>query len=125
MARVPRTNLALAGSQKGSEVVGELTADLADVRWTVHVANRKAAWYQWTMALDIPEAAGSKIPRRNAPVTGEQGNHGEDVKECYYYLDSTPTHSYMKCLYKYPQAEFPYKQLLEANAGRPRQEPEF
>ena len=42
----------------------------------------------------------------------EQGNHGEDVKECYYYLDSTPTHSYMKCLYKYPQAEFPYRGLL-------------
>src|SRR5678810_656709 len=41
-------------------------------------------------------------------VSGDQGNHGEDVKECYYYLDSTPTHSYMKCLYKYPQAEFPY-----------------
>ena len=58
-------------------------------------------------------------------LTGNQGNHGEDVKEYYYYLDSTPTHSYMKCLYKYPQAEFPYKQLLEANTGRPRQESEF
>src|SRR5216110_727561 len=58
-------------------------------------------------------------------LTGNQGNHGEDVKEYYYYLDSTPTHSYMKCLYKYPQAAFPYKQLLEANAGRARQEPEF
>jgi hypothetical protein len=58
-------------------------------------------------------------------LTGNQGNHGEDVKEYYYYLDSTPTHSYMKCLYKYPQTEFPYKQLLEANAGRSRQEPEY
>src|SRR5450756_2401932 len=58
-------------------------------------------------------------------LTGDEGNHGEDVKEYYFYLDSTPTHSYMKYLYKYPQAEFPYKQLLEANAGRPRQEPEF
>jgi Mannosylglycerate hydrolase MGH1-like glycoside hydrolase domain len=58
-------------------------------------------------------------------LTGNQGNHGEDVKEYYYYLDSTPTHSYMKCLYKYPQAEFPYKRLLEANAGRSRQEPEY
>jgi hypothetical protein len=60
------------GYNCAGEVVGELTADTADIRWTVHVANRKAAWYQWTMALDIPEAAGSKIPRRNAKVTGDQ-----------------------------------------------------
>jgi hypothetical protein len=58
-------------------------------------------------------------------LTGNQGNHGEDVKEYYYYLDSTPTHSYMKCLYKYPQTEFPYKRLLEANAGRSHQDPEY
>ena len=58
-------------------------------------------------------------------LNGEQGNHGEDVKEIYYYLDSTPTHSYMKCLYKYPQAEFPYKSLREVNAARARTEPEF
>src|SRR5712691_4302080 len=58
-------------------------------------------------------------------VTGEQGNHGEDVKECYYYLDSTPTHSYMKCLYKYPQAEFPYARLLDENRRRTRGDPEF
>jgi hypothetical protein len=51
-------------------------------------------------------------------LTGPQGNHGEDVKEYYYYLDSTPTHSYMKFLYKYPQAEFPYGQLLEENRRR-------
>ena len=58
-------------------------------------------------------------------LTGNQGNHGEDVKEYYYYLDSTPTHSYMKCLYKYPHAEFPYKRLLEANASRSHKEPEY
>src|SRR5712691_8818000 len=58
-------------------------------------------------------------------LTGNQGNHGEDVKECYYYLDSTPTHSYMKCLYKYPQAEFPYRQLIQVNAARTRQDPEY
>jgi len=58
-------------------------------------------------------------------LTGPQGNHGEDVKECYFYLDSTPTHSYMKALYKYPQAEFPYAQLVEANQARTRAEPEF
>src|SRR5215472_6642663 len=46
-------------------------------------------------------------------LTGNEGNHGEDVKECYFYLDSTPTHSYMKYLYKYPQAPFPYAELVE------------
>jgi len=58
-------------------------------------------------------------------LSGNQGNHGEDVKECYYYLDSTPTHTYMKCLYKYPQAEFPYARLVEENQQRTRNEPEF
>ena len=58
-------------------------------------------------------------------LTGSQGNHGEDVKECYYYLDSTPTHSYMKALYKYPQREFPYQRLLDENRRRGRRDPEF
>ncbi len=58
-------------------------------------------------------------------LAGPQGNHGEDVKECYFYLDSTPTHSYMKALYKYPQAEFPYDRLVEENRRRGRGEPEF
>jgi hypothetical protein len=54
-----------------------------------------------------------------------EGNHGEDVKEYYFYLDSTPTHSYMKCLYKYPQAAFPYHRLVEENARRGRPQPEY
>ncbi len=58
-------------------------------------------------------------------LTGPEGNHGEDVKECYYYLDSTPTHSYMRALYKYPQAEFPYRQLVEENRRRGKLDPEF
>ena len=58
-------------------------------------------------------------------LTGPQGNHGEDVKECYFYLDSTPTHSYLKALYKYPQTEFPYQSLIQENARRTRQDPEF
>jgi len=58
-------------------------------------------------------------------LTGSEGNHGEDVKELYYYLDSTPTHSYMKMLYKYPQGEFPYEQLLAENRKRGRGEMEF
>ena len=58
-------------------------------------------------------------------LTGNEGNHGEDVKECYFYLDSTPTHSYMKYLYKYPQATFPYAQLVEENRERDKHGPEF
>jgi len=58
-------------------------------------------------------------------VTGPQGNHGEDVKECYYYQDSTPTHSYVRGLYKYPQSAFPYQQLVEESARRTREEREF
>jgi hypothetical protein len=58
-------------------------------------------------------------------LTGKEGNHAEDVKECYFYLDSTPTHSYMKALYKYPQAAFPYAQLLDENRRRSRNDPEF
>jgi Glycosyl hydrolase family 63 C-terminal domain len=58
-------------------------------------------------------------------LAGPEGNHGEDVKECYFYLDSTPTHSYMKYLYKYPHAEFPYELLKTENAKRSRTEPEF
>ena len=53
------------------------------------------------------------------------GNHGEDVKECYYYLDSTPTHSYMKALYKYPQNEYPYERLVSENRERTKQDQEF
>ncbi|RJQ48131.1 MAG: glucosidase [Nitrospiraceae bacterium] len=54
-----------------------------------------------------------------------EGNHGEDVKELYYYLDNTPTHSYMKYLYKYPQQEFPYQRLTDVNRSRSRNEPEY
>ena len=58
-------------------------------------------------------------------LTGSEGNHGEDVKELYYYLDSTPTHSYLKALYKYPQAEFPYARLIEENRRRGLGGPEY
>ncbi len=65
------------------------------------------------------------LKERHFGLTGDQGNHGEDVKEIYYYLDSTPTHSYMKYLYKYPQAEFPYQQLIDENARRGKLDREF
>ncbi len=58
-------------------------------------------------------------------MTGSEGNHGEDVKEYYFYLDSTPTHSFMRFLYKYPQAEFPYRQLVEGNRSRDRRASEY
>ena len=58
-------------------------------------------------------------------LSGPEGNHGEDVNECYYYLDATPTHSYMKGLYKYPQAEFPYEQIRSTNGDRNRSELEY
>jgi hypothetical protein len=58
-------------------------------------------------------------------LTGNEGRHGEDVKEYYFHLDSTPTHSYLKFLYKYPQSAFPYTDLLQGNARRGRNDPEY
>jgi hypothetical protein len=65
------------------------------------------------------------LKERLFDLTGPEGNHGEDVKECYYYLDSTPTHSYAKALYKYPQAEFPYGRLVHENRARGLGAPEL
>jgi hypothetical protein len=65
------------------------------------------------------------LKERMFGVSGNEGNHGEDVKEYYFYLDSTPTHSYMKYLYKYPQGEFPYQLLLDENRKRDKRLPEF
>jgi mannosylglycerate hydrolase MGH1-like protein/glycosyl hydrolase family 63 len=76
-------------------------------------------------ALALWNGRDAILKERLFGLTGKEGNHGEDVKECYYYLDSTPTHSYMKALYKYPQAAFPYEQLLNENERRSRNDPEF
>ena len=65
------------------------------------------------------------LKERMFGLSGPEGNHGEDVKEYYFYLDNTPSHSYMKYLYKYPQAEFPYQQLLDENRRRTRLEREY
>jgi hypothetical protein len=65
------------------------------------------------------------LKERAFGLTNSEGNHGEDVKEYYFYLDSTPTHSYMKYLYKYPQREFPYRDLVETNRRRTRDELEY
>jgi hypothetical protein len=67
----------------------------------------------------------SILKERLFGLAGTEGNHGEDVKECYYYLDSTPTHSYMRALYKYPHNAFPYDQLVHENRIRDRLQPEF
>jgi hypothetical protein len=77
------------------------------------------------LALALWNGRDPFLKERLFGLTGPQGNHGEDVKECYWYLDSTPTHSYMKMLYKYPQARFPYEELVEVNGRRGRDEPEY
>ena len=69
--------------------------------------------------------ADSILKERLFGLTGNEGNHGEDVKEYYFHLDSTPTHSYMKFLYKYPQRAFPYAELVAENRRRSKQDPEF
>jgi len=76
-------------------------------------------------ALSLWNGCDPIIKERIFGLTGSEGNHGEDVKEYYFYLDSTPTHSYMKYLYKYPQAEFPYNRLVEENRRRGKDAPEF
>jgi len=76
-------------------------------------------------AIALWNGEDSILKERIFGLTGNEGNHGEDVKEYYFYLDSTPTHSYMKALYKYPQTAFPYSQLVAENQRRNHQEPEF
>ena len=69
-------------------------------------------------ALALWNGRDAILKERLFGLTGPEGNHGEDCKECYYYLDSSPTHSYLKALYKYPQVAFPYDQLVEENRQR-------
>ena len=77
------------------------------------------------LALALWNGRDPILKERLFGLTNGEGNHGEDVKELYYYLDATPTHSYLKLLYKYPQAEFPYRQLVDENRRRGRDQPEF
>ncbi|KAL7411878.1 Six-hairpin glycosidase-like protein [Mrakia frigida] len=76
-------------------------------------------------ALSLWNGKDPYLKERLFGVTGHQGNHGEDVKEMYYYLDSTPTHSYMKYLYKYPQAAYPYEELVNESVNRGREVNEY
>jgi hypothetical protein len=77
------------------------------------------------LALALWNGRDPILKERLFGLTGSEGNHGEDVKENYFYLESTPTHSYMRALYKYPQLEFPYARLVEENRRRGKLEPEF
>src|ERR1700736_2622134 len=76
-------------------------------------------------ALALWNGKDAILKERLFGLTNSEGNHGEDVKEYYFYLDSTPTHSYMKYLYKYPQGEYPYRNLIETNRHRNRLDPEY
>lgn len=108
----------------------------------LHFTYEEATWraYRWgddgllgitdrqcrlCFALAIWNGVDPILKERLFGLTGPEGNHGEDVKEAYYYLDSTPTHSYLKALYKYPQTEYPYQQLRSENARRTRHDAEF
>ncbi len=80
---------------------------------------------QLCFALALWNGRDPILKERLFGLTNSEGNHGEDVKEYYFYIDSTPTHSYMKYLYKYPQREFPYSDLVETNGRRSREEMEY
>jgi hypothetical protein len=80
---------------------------------------------QLCFALALWNGRDPILKERLFGLTNSEGNHGEDVKEYYFYIDSTPTHSYMKYLYKYPQREFPYRDLVETNGRRSREEFEY
>src|SRR5215470_10459370 len=76
-------------------------------------------------ALTVWNGQDPILKERLFGLTNSEGNHGEDVKEYYFYLDSTPTHSYLKYLYKYPQAAYPYANLVDTNRARGRQNQEY
>jgi hypothetical protein len=117
----------------------DYSADGMAWQYTTHEMARSKAW-RWgeegiggisdrrqkiCFALALWNRKDHILKERLFGLTNQEGNHGEDVKEIYYYLDSTPTHSYMKMLYKYPQAAFPYDQLRDENKKRTRLDPEF
>jgi hypothetical protein len=81
---------------------------------------------QWLcFGLALWNGRDSILKERAFGLSGSQGNRGEDVKECYFYVDATPSHAWLRYLYKYPQSAFPYKQLIEENSRRSREDPPF
>ena len=97
---------------------GKTIGEKSDHQTTKGRVNNESDCSLWNEADPI-------LKERFFGLTGPEGNHGEDVKEYYYFLDNTPTHSYMKALYKYPQCAFPYADLVAENRRRGRGEPEY
>jgi hypothetical protein len=89
------------------------------------IAGISDAMQRLCFSLALWNGADPILKERLFGLTGPEGNHGEDVKELYYYLDATPTHAYLKMLYKYPQRPFPYAQLVEESRRRGKDQPEF
>ncbi len=112
-----------------TEMSGNIFLTIKPVR--VPTVGTKMDWLEsateaeYLFALALWNERDPILKERLFGLTGNQGNHGEDVKEYYFYLDSTPTHSYMKYLYKYPQAEFPYAQLVQENRRLDKRQSEF
>jgi hypothetical protein len=117
----------------------DYSADGDAWRYTTHDMARSKAW-RWgeegiagicddkqllCFSLAVWNKKDPILKERYFGLTNEEGNHGEDVKELYYYLDATPTHSYMKMLYKYPQNPYPYQQILSENRSRSKEQEEF
>ena len=103
-----------------TSLVPELTAGVK-MAWAASATTSRRLCF----ALALWNERDPILKERLFGLTNSEGNHGEDVKEYYFYLDSTPTHSYMKYLYKYPQREFPYRDLVETNRRRSREEFEY
>ncbi|HEY2648077.1 MAG TPA: glucosidase [Puia sp.] len=117
----------------------DYSADGSAWEFTSHEMARSKAWrwgedglggladskLQLCIAVSLWNERDPILKERYFGLTGNQGNHGEDVKELYYFLDATPSHSYLKMLYKYPQAAFPYEDLLAENARRGKKDPEY
>ncbi len=80
---------------------------------------------RWCLGVALWNGHDPILKERFFGLTNGQGNHGEDVKEAYYFVDGLPTHAYMRMLYRYPQAAFPYNQLIAENARRDRKQPEY
>src|ERR1700678_724168 len=95
-------------------------------RWSEDgIAGFSDEWQHLCVSLALWNGKDPILKERLFGLNNDEGNHGEDVKELYYYLDATPSHSYLKMLYKYPQAGFPYSQLLEENRRRRGEQTEF
>ena len=91
-------------------------------RWIAGLSDDKQ---RLCFALALWNGKDPILKERLFGLTNSEGNHGEDVKEYYFYLDTTPTHSYIKYLYKYPQNAFPYDDLVQTNRQRGRTDPEY